>query len=100
MFLCCLPIVCVISLCFLILQAKYSQQFGTPIKVHPNSSPLDVAQLNPDESLLQITVLKPCWPQEQDKYRQSYKERNTNLRMRRIYVICICLFLTVNLTFL
>lgn len=63
------------------LKEIYGQQLGLQIKVHPNSSPIDISTLDPLDCLLQITVLKPIWPDSENLNRVSYKEKNTDLTM-------------------
>ena len=59
------------------LKELYSKQLGVAVKVHPNSSPIDMSSLDLNECLLQITVLKPNFGA--NEIRTSYFDRNTNL---------------------
>jgi hypothetical protein len=61
------------------LKALYSHQLQCPVKVHPDSGPIVVSKLDPEDCLLQVTFLSPHFLGEDIKKRIMFIDKTTNL---------------------
>lgn len=63
------------------LVEHFSKLFGGPEKVvvFDHGGAIDVSTLDPNKAYLQITTLRPVWPDEEESSRKSFIQRNTRL---------------------
>ncbi len=59
------------------LRSLYSTICGKPIKVLPDSNPVDRSKLDPEECILQVTFVTPYWSPEEDAEHEQFIQQTT-----------------------
>ena len=56
------------------MKSMYSSQLGVPVRVLPDSGPVDMAKLSGDECVLQITFVSPYYPVDNGAEPQAFEK--------------------------
>jgi len=61
------------------MKGLYTKQLGKDVKILPDSGPVDVSKLDPQDCIIQVTFVSPHFDPEEKNIRETYVQQNNRL---------------------